>query len=834
MAEQALAVYYHTHWDREWYMPFRAYQVRLAEVVDEILERLESDALPCFMLDGQTVVLEDYLELRPENRGRLEALVHAGRLSIGPWFVAPDEFLVSGESLIRNLARGIRTADAWGCRQFTGYLPDTFGHAADMPMLLTKLGIDSAIVWRGVNPRQSLFWWQSPNGDRVRTLHLTEGYFQMMLDDWELGPEERQTALCNTVARLQAVCPAGAPVLLPQGADHLGPTPVEGRRMLQACYPGLWETTPEKFMASLNGLDGLETIAGELTDNSAAFLLPGVYSARLYLKQANRRLEHALTRRLEPLLAMTQGFGGDVRHPAHELDTAWKTLNLNHPHDSICGCSVDEVHRENEVRFDQVRELSDALQARAEAALSDVGGQQDWVIFNTGDRPYTGVVPVVEDLAAEDAPLYLQPARRHWVLDEAHLSDPHRIPMAHLKKYRREGWIWVQDIPPFGMKVVKKGTTADIVSVSVTATSLENEFLAVTVAPDGTVSIRDKRTGAVHAGTLFYRGWQDEGDSYNVDPVQDPVLAEYEGSEGVVHAGPLVGELRLIHRFPAQDLLLLQTAMATHLRLTAGSPVLEINIAPGLPLPVMHVIQLGFRTPRPVDAVQAEGHFNIVTRRYDPDYRLRDQPPAGKMKEHKTNTGPIQRFVSANGQSWITEGLTEYEVAGDCLYITILRTFNMLSRENLGTRGAPAGPPLVTVEGMYLHRPSAHSRLAWLPTPENPAELYAEASRFYGDVWGVSGTGSRTGEEAKSLIHWDNPTVVSSACYWRPGEGLFLRLVNPTDQPQTLTLHPGFANAGLAEVDFLERPLATLPEPRLTLPPYDVKTLRFGDGAQTV
>src|SRR5689334_15861511 len=111
-SQSPVSAYYHTHWDREWYLPFRAYQVRLATVVDEILERLETNVLPCFMLDGQTVVLEDYLELRPENRQRLKQLVQEGRLSIGPWYVMPDEFLVSGESLIRNLVRGIQESRA--------------------------------------------------------------------------------------------------------------------------------------------------------------------------------------------------------------------------------------------------------------------------------------------------------------------------------------------------------------------------------------------------------------------------------------------------------------------------------------------------------------------------------------------------------------------------------------------------------------------------------------------------------------------------------------------------------------------------------------------------
>jgi mannosylglycerate hydrolase len=99
----------HSHWDREWYHSFEQFRFELVHFVDDLLESLEGDpAIQVFLLDGQVILLEDYLQIRPEHRSRLRALVQAGRLLIGPWYVQPDEFLVSPESLIRNLLAGDR------------------------------------------------------------------------------------------------------------------------------------------------------------------------------------------------------------------------------------------------------------------------------------------------------------------------------------------------------------------------------------------------------------------------------------------------------------------------------------------------------------------------------------------------------------------------------------------------------------------------------------------------------------------------------------------------------------------------------------------------------
>ncbi|MFD1733194.1 hypothetical protein ACFSC4_21810 [Deinococcus malanensis] len=144
-------VYHHTHWDREWWSTRERFRFRLVHTVDAILDALAAGPdLASFVLDGQTLVLKDYLQVRPGRRDELIRQIRDGRLFVGPWHILPDEFLVSGEATLRNLWLGERTARDLGVEvSRVGYLPDQFGHIAQMPQLLRGFGIDSAVVWRG-------------------------------------------------------------------------------------------------------------------------------------------------------------------------------------------------------------------------------------------------------------------------------------------------------------------------------------------------------------------------------------------------------------------------------------------------------------------------------------------------------------------------------------------------------------------------------------------------------------------------------------------------------------------------------------------------------------
>src|SRR5207247_5240140 len=190
-------------------------------MMDALLDLLERDPeYRHFGLDGQTVPLDDYLEIRPERRADIERLVRDGRLLAGPGYVLPDEFLIGGESHIRNLMTGIRSARAYGRAMMVGYAPDAFGHIAHLPAILRGFGIDSVLIWRGVGAEAttSEFRWAAPDGSEVLAVHFPYGYGML-----PALPEDRETlrGLLGNIRGMLAPFATTRYVLVPNGTDHL-------------------------------------------------------------------------------------------------------------------------------------------------------------------------------------------------------------------------------------------------------------------------------------------------------------------------------------------------------------------------------------------------------------------------------------------------------------------------------------------------------------------------------------------------------------------------------------------------------------------------------------
>ena len=230
-----IAVVPHTHWDREWYEPFQTFRLKLVHMVDGLLDLMERDSsYTHFLLDGQLAVIDDYLEIRPENEDRLRALAAAGRITVGPWYILMDEFLVSGETIVRNLQAGIVRGAAFGGVMDVGYLPDMFGHVAQMPQILSLAGFEHAVVWRGVPSAidRSAFRWVAPDGSSVRAEYLLAGYGNgAALPDDAKALVRRLRALAE---ELGAFLGPDDPMLLMNGTDHQRPQPWLGRVVAEA------------------------------------------------------------------------------------------------------------------------------------------------------------------------------------------------------------------------------------------------------------------------------------------------------------------------------------------------------------------------------------------------------------------------------------------------------------------------------------------------------------------------------------------------------------------------------------------------------------------------
>nr|MBA2495632.1 alpha-mannosidase [Acidimicrobiia bacterium] len=403
-----VAVIPHTHWDREWYLPFQTFRLRLVALLDELLPALEADpAFAHFTLDGQLAVVDDHVAVRPEHEALVRRLVTSGRVSVGPWYTLPDEFLVSGETLVRDLQVGMARAEELGGAMAVGYLPDMFGHVAQMPQLLAQCGFDHAVVWRGVPASidRSAFRWTAPDGTAVRAEYLPTGYgngARVPATGTEL------VARIDEFARRHVALLGGAPVLWMNGTDHLLPQPHLGRVVTEANAAQddyeLRVTSLPEALAAATAHDTaagtvLPTHRGELRSGARANLLMGVVSNRVDVRIAAARAERALERRAEPLTALLLPPG---RWPAALLAEAWLGLLRNAAHDSVCACSADEVVDAVVARYAEARQLGDGLGDGAVAAHATTVAHDGPVVMNPAARTRSGLVEL--DLLGVDAP----------------------------------------------------------------------------------------------------------------------------------------------------------------------------------------------------------------------------------------------------------------------------------------------------------------------------------------------------------------------------------------------------------------------------------------------
>jgi alpha-mannosidase len=362
----------HTHWDREWYLPFEQFRLRLGAVVDGVLDTLENDpSFTSFTLDGQAIVLEDYVEVRPENEDRLRALLTAGRLEVGPSYVLPDEILVGGESLVRNLLLGRRVSRRFGVEpSAAGYLPDSFGHPAQLPQILAGFGIRTFLFSRGMGDEIDdvgvVFRWRS-GPEEVVAVQLLPAYGNFAHVTWENDAAQRVQGIVDRFGEL--VRRSGEDeIVLANGSDHLPIEPElpEILRQLERTFGTGFRIG--RYDEHEPGHAGLPAHEGELAGSRLQNALRGVNSARVYLKQANERVETRLLS-IETGAAL-RTLREHAPYPAPDLRLAWRDLLRNHPHDSICGCSCDEVHRDMLVRYEQL----DRTLAFVEREALGVGG----------------------------------------------------------------------------------------------------------------------------------------------------------------------------------------------------------------------------------------------------------------------------------------------------------------------------------------------------------------------------------------------------------------------------------------------------------------------------
>ncbi|PWM32431.1 MAG: alpha-mannosidase [Clostridiales bacterium] len=570
MKKKTVHIISHSHWDREWYMPLERHKMKLLDLIDDSMELFEKDpGFQTFHLDGQTIVLDDYLEICPEKREQVEKYTKEGRFRVGPFYILQDEFLTSGEANVRNIQTGIRESERYGNLTKVGYFPDAFGNAGQMPQILKQAGMEAVAFGRGVKPvgfnnelkeggeyesAYSEMMWESPDGSALLGILFANWYNNGM----EIPTEEAEAKAYWDERLAKAEMFASTDELLfMNGCDH---QPVQKNlsaaiETARRLYPDIEfkHSNFEDYIKSVKEAveTRLSTVRGELTsqETNGWYTLVNTCSAHIYLKRLNRINEVSLERMAEPLAAMALREGKS--YPHDRLQYAWKILMQNHPHDSICGCSVDQVNKEMEVRFDRSTEVAKTviedsvsfLTDRIDTSSFEKYGEDavPFAVFNTTGMKRSGTVTATLDVKRDynkwiwdghrDMKAWKFPAYR--VVDAGGNPVAARIEDAGVKfgydlpddKFRQpymarqaKVTLFAEDLPAMGYRtyalVPASGAEAGEDTLVRGEKRMENEYLSVAIQEDGTLNVLDKETGKNYENLCYFEDTLDAGNEY--------------------------------------------------------------------------------------------------------------------------------------------------------------------------------------------------------------------------------------------------------------------------------------------------------------------------------
>ncbi len=853
----------HTHWDREWYFPFQRFRMTLVDLVDRLLDLMEADPRYVFTLDGQLATVDDYLEIRPENEPRIRALVEAGQLAIGPWQILVDEFLVSGESIVRNLELGLRRAEELGGAMRIGYLPDMFGHVAQMPQLLRRAGLERAVVWRGVPAAidHHAFRWSALDGSEIVAEYLVGGYgaAAYLFDD----PENLETSLELLAATLEPFFD-GDELLAMVGTDHKLPMSdlVDQVERLNGSDPRfrLRLATLGDYLAGANGNEAMPYWSGELRSGARANLLMGVTSARIDLKAACARAERLLERYAEPL----QALHGEGRADEF-LELAWRRVIDNSAHDSICGCSADPVSEQVLVRFAEAEQIATELVRRVAVSVAEGVPEGAFAVLNPSPEARADLVEL-EVSVAEGEPLALElpggeivaaqeVGRREpllaqdtilgaeigsWVGRRLHGRELFGLWLNHVAVDGREVTLEVGDVPEpvdavlLNDEVLAAGDVAPDeqwririlaaprarIVARVPAPALGWAAARVVAArakgavraegrriSNGLVDVTVEEDGTFRIGELSGIGrlvdGGDCGDSYNYAPPADDELVDRPASVSVelTAAGPVRGEQTIVRTFRWP----LGLAPGSSAR---GTESVDVPVATRLELregePFVRV-RVTFDNP----AADHRLRFHVpLPRRAASSFAEgqfgvveRSGAPEGGWGEVPLATYPARGFVDVGGLAVLLDHVTEYEVLDECeLALTVLRSTGLISRSANPFREDPAGPEIAI--------PAAQCRGPWsfgfALYPHDgtwfEADVAGWAERYQHPFVTAPGSGARDLPlAAEAGLRLEGDGVVLSSLRQRR-EGLELRLVCLQPNASTATVAGPFTDAREADL----------------------------------
>ncbi len=768
----------HTHWDRAWYLTFEQYRYKLVRMIDRIIVMLNNDPeFKCFVLDGQTVLIEDYLEIRPENEKALKELISDQRLIIGPWYILPDLFLVSGESVIRNLQIGHQMASEFGGKLDVGYVPDPFGHFSQLPQILNGFDIDSFIFMRGMPPevdkkKSLLFNWVAPDGSSVLAYNTKDGYlnstnlgYEKEIGRYELvKPDinEAKKRVKNTVSNLSDFYPNEL-ILLNNGIDHMPEQPEVPEIIHHLSTNGTdISITHGSFSDFMNQARKKGTniqYSGDLLGNEDHPILLSVYSTRTYLKQQNHLAQYMLEKVAEPASIMKNELTGSDINKAI-LSHAWKTLLKNHPHDDICGCSADGVHDDNEIYFRHVKEHGENIFLDTLEEFTKIGFRHNFKLdsenrylkvfaYNPHPFPQTTWIStsvVFSNLEREEDELLPAYDLTAYDSDGNELELEITATEAPFLKAEFVQFTWGRRYD-IRIKTPLPSLGYQTILIEETKTPFQDEFCSVDLSrfendyfilshEKGALNLLEKKSAVSFKNFIQFEYTLDDGDTYSYSKASTEIYSTFKELKPGNHKDSIIATFSLQVPEALNSSNNVEIDIEVHLDFSGQEQVsLSIeyeNKAKNGRLRIL--LPVGFKT----DKTTADGHFALKTHQ-----RTKELLPETSKEIYEPYPGELNYtthfqgdFCLAEGdtfKTWVANrGLHEYELIekddADYFAITLHRAVGFLSVSNGKIRRPHAGPKIATPGAQCLRAMTFD--LAWGVSGNEIFEITSLASAF--------------------------------------------------------------------------------------------------------
>lgn len=388
----------HTHWDREWYFTTQDAQVLSDQLFTQVLDELEDHPEANFTLDGQMSIVDEYVEIHPEAKERIHRLVNRKQLFIGPWYTQTDAMVPSAESLLRNLIIGIIDArENYGEPMMLGYLPDTFGFNANLPMILNQVGIHDFLSWRGTNFKRQTnsvyFKWKAIGGKAVFAANFPLGYYTGQIDlESKRNLQDFVKNRLDKGIEFEALNGNNDEVLVPSGIDQMNIIHDVSKtieKVNELSQNDVEISTYPQFMNKLRSKK-LPEYQGELRYPTYSRVHRTITSVRSRNKRSNFELEQAITRRLEPLMVIAKY--ADIPISNGIVVKLWKLLFELQPHDTLGGSVTDNVAVDMEHRIKQANEIADGVENYIKKRIAQRLNlsDHDVIIFNTDPYEFNG------------------------------------------------------------------------------------------------------------------------------------------------------------------------------------------------------------------------------------------------------------------------------------------------------------------------------------------------------------------------------------------------------------------------------------------------------------